>query len=61
MNGKKEGRKVERGKCQEGINKCVPRIKCKRIGHWSRRNKGMKKGRKGRKKGRKEGRKVVSK
>ena len=59
LKGKKEGRKAEREKWQEGINKWVPRIKCESIGHWSRRKEGMKKGRKGRnkrKKRREEGR-----
>ena len=64
LKGKKEGRKAEREKWQEGINKCVPQIKCESIGHRSRRKEGMKKGRKGRnkrKKRRKEERKVVAK
>ena len=47
---RKEGRKAEREKWQEGINKCVLQIKCESKGHQSRRKEGMKKGRKGRNK-----------
>ena len=54
---RKEGRKAEREKWQEGINKCVLQIKCESIGHWSRRKEGMKKGGEGATKERREGRK----
>ena len=61
LKGKKEGRQAEREKWQEGINKCVPQIKCESIGHRSRGKEGMKKGGKGATKERREGSKVVTK